>query len=55
MTQVHAPAALVTGTNSELLGSQPSATIYKGSDDLRALFFACDPRGTRGSGQLCCG
>lgn len=25
MTQVHAPAALVTGTNSELLGSQPSA------------------------------
>ena len=34
---------------------QPNTTIYKGSDDLRALFFACDPRTTRGSGRLCCG
>lgn len=37
-------------------GSNPaSSTIYKGSDDLRALFFACDPRATRGSGPQCCG
>lgn len=35
--------------------SPPSSTIYKGSDDLRALFFVCDPRATRGSGPLCCG
>src|SRR5690606_17572005 len=31
------------------------STIYKGSDDLRAFFSACDPRTTRGSGRLCCG
>jgi len=31
------------------------STIYKGSDDLRALFFACDPRATRGSSSPCCG
>lgn len=40
-----------------LIGSlgDPGSTIYKGPDDLRALFFACDPRATRGSGPLCCG
>lgn len=32
-----------------------ASTIYKGSDDLQALFFACDPRATRGSGSPCCG
>ena len=34
-------------------GSNPaSSTIFKGSDDLRALFFACDPRTTRGTGLV---
>jgi len=35
-------------------GCRPT-TIYEGSDDLRALFFVCDPRAARGSGPLCCG
>jgi uncharacterized protein YchJ len=34
---------------------QPSATIYKGSENLRALFLGRNPRATRGSGHLCCG
>ena len=40
----------------EVNGSIPfSSTIHKGPDNLRALFFVCDPRTTRGSGHLCCG
>jgi hypothetical protein len=38
------------------VGSVPvSTTIDKGSDDLLALFFACDPCATRGSGPPCWG
>jgi hypothetical protein len=33
----------------------PGSTIYKGSDDLRAFFFACAPRATRGTGSPFCG
>ena len=32
-----------------------STTIYKSSDNLRALFLARNPRTTRGSGHRCCG
>ena len=32
-----------------------SATIPKGSDSLRVLFVACDPRAMRGYGYMCCG
>lgn len=31
-----------------------STTTYKGSDSLRALFLARNPRTTRGSGHPCC-
>ena len=37
-------------------GSVPcSATTYKGSEILRALFLVRNPRAMRGSGHLCCG
>ena len=47
MTQVHAPAALVTGTNSELLGSQPSATNIETPTVLGWGFFLSDRAGSR--------
>jgi len=49
------PVSVLISSGGQSALGQPSATIHKGSDSLRALFLAWNPRATRGSGHLCCG
>ena len=55
IAHVLSSVALLIGSNSAQFGSEIIFTILKGSDNLRALFLARNPRATRGPDHPCCG